>query len=203
MTTKEYVNKYKLDVSDRFSHSDFFQDLASEFICLLEYNKANDNLKGFDNAVRCIRMKFDSISNKTVGVLPEKLWNYFFATVIVKLREELCPRDMNNRRKVQEQKKAEWEKRKKMREWENEQFNDFFWGRNFYSFLFSNINNNKPIECFTVLGLSVDANELDVKSAYKKLSMLHHPDKGGKQDKFVEITDSKNKCLSWLESNKK
>jgi len=200
MTTKDYVKKYNLDISDRFNHTDFCQDLASEFICLLEANKANDNIKGFDNAVRCIRMKFDAISNKTAGVLPEKLWNYFFATVIAKLREELCPKDMERKRKLQEEKKAAWEERKKFREWENEQFNDFFWGQNFYSFLFSGLKSNKPVDCFLVLGLSEDATEVDVRSAYKKLSMLHHPDKGGKQDKFVEITECKNKCLNWLET---
>ncbi len=112
MTTKEYVTKYKLNISDKFNHSDFCQDLASELICLLEYNKANDNIKGFDNADRCIRMKFDAINNKTVGQIPEKLWNYFFATVIVKLREELCPKDMQRKREIQEQKKKEWEQRK-------------------------------------------------------------------------------------------
>lgn len=200
MTTKEYVNKYGLHLSDKFNHSEFCQDLASEFICLLEYNKANDNIKGFENAVRCIRMKFDSISNKTLGVLPEKLWNYFFATVIVKLREELCPKDMQRRREVQEQKKKEWEQRKAQREWENEHFNDLFWSRNFFGFLFAIRNNQKPVESFAILGLSEDANENDVKAAYKKLAVVHHPDKGGKQDMFVKITESKNKCLSYLQS---
>jgi hypothetical protein len=201
MTTKEYVVKYKLDLSDKFDHSNFVQDLTDEFICLLEYNKANDNLKGFDNALRCIRMKYDAISNKTLGVLPEKLWNYFFATVVVKLREQLCPKDMQKKRELQEQKKREWEQRKKFREWENEQFNDFFWNQNFYSFLFSkSAKSNKPVESFTVLGLTENASEEDVKSAYRKLSLLHHPDKGGKQDKFIEITTSKNKCLNWFSS---
>jgi hypothetical protein len=201
MTTKEYVKKYNLNLSDKFNHSDFCQDLASEFICLLEYNKANDNLKGFDNAVRCIRMKFDAVSNKTLGILPEKLWNYFFATVIVKLREELCPKDMERKREIQEQRKKEWEQRKAREAWESQQFNDFFWGRNFHSFLFSNQKISKPIRSFDVLGLPENATESDVRSAYKKLVVLHHPDKGGKQDKFIEITESKNKCLSWLESH--
>lgn len=203
MTTKEYVKKYELHLSDKFNHSNFCQDLASEFICLLEYNKANDNLKGFDNAVRCIRMKFDAISNKTLGVLPEKLWNYFFATVIVKLREELCPKDMQRKREIQDRKQKEWEQRKKQREWENEQFNDYFWGQNFYSFLFSQVQNPKPNECFEILGLSANANEVEVKSAYKKLANLHHPDKGGKQEMFVQITESKNKCLNWLSSHER
>lgn len=197
MTTKEYVKKYKLDLSDKFNHSDFCKDLASEFICLLEYNKANDNLKGFDNSVRCIRMKFDAISNKTLGIMPEKLWNYFFATVIVKLREELCPKDMQRKREVQEQKQKEWEERK---ERENNYFNNI-WEQDFFSLLFTVDKSKKPIECFEFLGLSETASETEVKSAYRKLAGLHHPDKGGKQEIFIQITESKNKCLHWLSNN--
>ena len=202
MTTKEYVLKYKLNISDRFNHSDFVEDLASDFIALLELNKANDNLKGFENALRCVRMKFDAINNKTVGELSEKLWNYFFATVVIKLREELCPKDMQRKREFQEQKRKEWEQRKAQKQWEQEQFEDYFWGRNFYSFLFSVNKNKKPIESFVVLGIDENATESDVKTAYKKLVNIHHPDKGGKQEKFIEITESKNKCLSWIDKQK-
>ena len=91
MKTKEYVNKYKLNESDKFNHSEFVSDLTIDFLTLLEVGKAQYNLKGFDNAVRAIKMKFDAINNKTVGCIHEKLWNYFFATVIVKIREELFP----------------------------------------------------------------------------------------------------------------
>lgn len=144
-------------------------------------------------------MKFDAISNKTLGVFPEKLWNYFFATVVVKLREELCPKDMQRRREVQEQRQKEWERRNAQRAWEQEEFYNYFWEQNFL-FMFSKSQSVKPVNCFKVLGLSEDANDVEVKSAYKKLAVLHHPDKGGKQEKFVEITESKNKCLHWLSS---
>lgn len=196
MTTKEYIVKYKLDKQNVFNHNLFVQDLANDFIALLEINKAEDNLKGFDNAVRCIRMKYDAISNKTVGIFPEKLWNFFFATVIAKLREELCPRDMERKRLIQEEKKKAWEERKAFEQQEYD-----FWNRNFYSFLFANVKNPKPVESFTALGLPETATEQEVKTAFKKLAHIHHPDKGGKQDVFVSITDSKNKCLNWLETN--
>jgi len=193
MTTKEYVKKYKLDISNKFDHSEFVKDLASDFIALLELNKANNNIKGFDNAVRCIKMKFDAISNKTAGVTPERLWNYFYATVIVKMREELCPRDMQRRREEQERKKNEWEERKRLRDWE-----DSFWERSFFSFLFGAQKNKKPVNSFTVLGLPETATESEIKTAYKKLAIIHHPDRGGKQESFIEITEAKNKCLDWL-----
>jgi hypothetical protein len=30
-----------------------------------------------------------------LGQFPEKLWNFFYATVVVKLREELCHREVS------------------------------------------------------------------------------------------------------------
>lgn len=197
MTTQEYVKKYSLNVSDKFNHSDFVEDLASDLIALLEINKAKDNIKGFDNALRCVRMKFDAINNKTVGEIPEKLWKYFYATVVVKLRDEICPRESERRREEQEQKKKDWEQRKAFRDRQ-----DDFWSWNFYSFLFSAKKSVKPLESFSVLGLSDGADENDVKSAYKKLALTHHPDRGGKQEAFVGITEAKNKCLAWLDNNK-
>lgn len=66
--------------------------------------------------------------------------------------------------------------------------------------LFAQEKTPKPTECFEVLGLPDTANESDVSKAFKKLAHIHHPDKGGKQDVFIKITESKNKCLNWLET---
>jgi DnaJ homolog subfamily A member 2 len=40
---------------------------------------------------------------------------------------------------------------------------------------------------YSVLELSPDASESDIKRAFRKLAMLHHPDKGGSEAKFKEI----------------
>jgi len=40
------------------------------------------------------------------------------------------------------------------------------------------------------LGLSPDANENDIKKAYRKLAMENHPDKGGDPEKFKEISNA-------------
>jgi hypothetical protein len=49
------------------------------------------------------------------------MWRYFYATVIVKVREELCPADVARRekeREEREERRAEWERRKKIKEQE-------------------------------------------------------------------------------------
>jgi len=41
---------------------------------------------------------------------------------------------------------------------------------------------------YTVLGLSKDAGEDEIRKAYKKLAVKHHPDKGGDTETFKEIS---------------
>jgi hypothetical protein len=190
MKPLEYVKKYNLDQGVNFSHNEFISDLTMDFITLLEVGNARSNIKGYNNAVNAIRMKWDGIDKKTAGQLPEKLWNYFFASVIAKLREELFPEEMQRQR----QEKEDWKKRKT--DWERMEREQDSWIFGF--FLHSLFSKQKPISSFQTLGLESDATLDDVKVSYRKLSMLHHPDKGGNRDKFIEITEAKNKCLAFL-----
>ena len=194
MKPLHYVRKYKLNLGTNFNHKEFISDLTLDFMSLLEVGKAHENIKGFENAVRAIRMKFDGIANKTAGIFPEKLWGYFFATVIAKMREDLFPDLMKARAERKEQIKREREERQRM--YDGGGFFDDWFKRAFISSIL--MGASVPTEELSVLGLTESATEDDVKSAYKALAMRHHPDKGGKQAKFVEITEAKNKCLAWI-----
>lgn len=194
MKTKEYVKKFKLNLGNKFNHSEFVNDLTVDFITLLEVGNGKGNLKGFNNAVNAIRMKYDAINNKTVGCLPEKLWNFFFATVVAKMRNDLFPEEMEKRRVEKERRKKMYEDRKN---WEEQMYGNFF--EDYFAHILANMKRSiVPSDSFAILGLTSDSSVNDVKSAYKKLSMQHHPDKGGDKNKFTQITDAKNKCLAYL-----
>ena len=51
------------------------------------------------------------------------------------------------------------------------------------------ISNNmaKHFNPYRSLMIQRDTSELDIKNAFKTLALLHHPDKGGKIEKFQEI----------------
>lgn len=195
MKTKEYVEKYELNKNDRFDHKEFTADLINEFFSLLEIGKNKDgeiNIKGYENAVKCIRMKWDAINNKTVGQLPEKLWKYFYATTIAKMREEMFPEQMQQRA----ERKKEYEDRKRAY-----RSYDDMWDSMNARFLLDAIrrmNLNAKQKAFERLGLVVTATVDDVKSAYRTLSLKHHPDRGGKQEDFISLTEAKNNCLAYF-----
>ena len=112
MKPKEFIEKYGIQGGWNPKHqTNFLQDFTSELIVMLEYNKAVDNIKGFDNALKTIRQKWDAISNKIRFGLPEGMWRYFFATVVVKLREEMCSREVQARKERAEEKRKAWEAR--------------------------------------------------------------------------------------------
>jgi DnaJ family protein A protein 2 len=43
---------------------------------------------------------------------------------------------------------------------------------------------------YEILGVSKDASEADIRKAYKKLSLKHHPDRGGDAEKFKELSEA-------------
>ena len=46
------------------------------------------------------------------------------------------------------------------------------------------------MDYYELLGVSRDASEKELKSAFKKKAMQHHPDKGGNPDKFKQINEA-------------
>jgi hypothetical protein len=204
MKPNEYIRKYNLADNKGFDHRSFFADFTSDFISLVEFQQtSNWCYSKFKNCVKEIRQKWDSISNKAPGKLTEKMWGYFFATVVVPMREKSCGKELE-----QKKKKKEWEKRKdRDREWYHFNFEGGFMGAGFFdpyrifSAIFKNLSNVQiPKESFSILSLSSDVSKDEVKDRFKKLAFQTHPDHGGNADQFRKIVEAKNQCLQYLES---
>ena len=43
---------------------------------------------------------------------------------------------------------------------------------------------------YHILGISKNANLTQIKKAYRKLALKHHPDRGGDENKFKEISEA-------------
>ena len=43
---------------------------------------------------------------------------------------------------------------------------------------------------YSTLGITKNASSSDIKTAYKKLAMQYHPDRGGNETKFKEISEA-------------
>lgn len=198
MKPLDYQKKYNLLQGANFSHNEFVADLTQDFLTLLEVGNSFKKLKGFENAVRAIRMKWDGIDKKTAGNLPDKLWNYFYASVIAKMREELFPNEMEKLRREKEESKR---RREEYRRWEWEE-QELFGGWNpfdYFSFLLGILKSQTiPTSSFEFLNLELNATQDDVKKRYRELAVVYHPDKGGNNDKFIELTEAKNKCLAYI-----
>lgn len=55
---------------------------------------------------------------------------------------------------------------------------------------------------YQILNISRNASKTEVTKAYKKLSLYHHPDKGGKEELFDLLTKAYNTIIQRLEFNK-
>ncbi|GAA5977817.1 hypothetical protein JCM21900_000287, partial [Sporobolomyces salmonicolor] len=52
------------------------------------------------------------------------------------------------------------------------------------------LKRSKMKDHYKILGVTTEATEIEIKKAYRKQSLIHHPDKGGNEDTFKEIGES-------------
>lgn len=205
MKPNEYIKKYNLKGPDpKFNHSAFVNDLTLDFLSLVEFHQqTNWSYEKFKNCVKETRQKFDSISRKVPGGLPEKIWKYFFATKVVKVRDEMFGEELERRRQNYERRKQE--RREEREYWHRaEEANrsrvrDFF--ENMFGDLWEKLTGQivvVPQDAYRALGIAPPASSDDVKKRYKELAFNVHPDRGGDPGKFRKLVEAKNRCLAYL-----
>jgi len=220
MKPKEFVSKYKMDVNEHFDHSMFVADLAIDFQSSIKYQKSvgQYTLSHFENIVKQIKQKFDSISYKSkMGIENwDKLWKFFYASVVVKARDADFGEQIRNQKQA---KQEEWQRRNA---WKgafyggtytdssfgfdnlfSRMFREFFSGA-YSDFFMGGLSGNvyKPIiptKEFAELGIPETSSVDEINTAFRKMALIHHPDKGGDSGKFQSILESKNRCIMYAE----
>lgn len=203
MKTADYLSKYGLDRNERVPQKPFLFDLTNEFLSYLETTKTaggEPTIKGYDQAIRVICQKWDAISRKMKGPgLPEGMWKYWYATFLARMRDELFPSEMQQRRAEQEFRKQMWEDRKRFRE-EMFGFRSFFGGFGFGDWLGAWLKDLAPrtssVVDLELFGLAPGATPDDIKEAYRKQVLAAHPDKGGDPEQFMKLTEARNRLLA-------
>lgn len=108
MKPKEYVTKYGLD-GPKLKHTreEFVLDLRTDFKALIElHQQAAWNFTKFNVCVKDMRLKFDSISRRSEqSQINERLWSYFYASVVGPLKDEMFP-EMKKRPKRERESRA-------------------------------------------------------------------------------------------------
>ena len=199
MKPKEYVKKFKLDESPNFNRNEFIADFSTDFITVIELlsSRGNFGYERFKHCIKEVRQKWDGISNKMGhGGLPEPLWKYFYATVVCKLRDSLFGEYLKQKHEAHLKRQKQWEEMHAWEDrWEKQEFD------NFYQFMFSGLlkalSQSYINDCFSLLKLEPTQDKEVILSSYRKLSLDFHPDKGGDKDKFIKLTEAKNKCLMY------
>lgn len=80
--------------------SALMDEMKREATEVIESFKVNDDISKFHQAVKVVRSKWDGISNKMPYGLDDKQWNYFYASVIVPLRDKMCPTYIKRKREA-------------------------------------------------------------------------------------------------------
>jgi len=57
-----------------------------------------------------------------------------------------------------------------------------------------------PYEAFLRLGFYAEATVAAVEKRFRKLSKLHHPDRGGNGEVFNELAQARQRCMAYLKS---
>lgn len=52
------------------------------------------------------------------------------------------------------------------------------------------LKKSKRVDHYKILNVSKDATEVELKKAFRKQSLVHHPDKGGNEEHFKQINES-------------
>ena len=91
MKPNEYIKKFGLDKGCPLPDS-FWKELANDFNVQINLQQGFESPQKFNAAVSKLRQKWDALGRKTGNrFMNEKAWGYFYATVVIPVKEHIFP----------------------------------------------------------------------------------------------------------------
>jgi hypothetical protein len=192
MKPKEYIKAYRLTEANlSVDWVAFKNDLLSDFGAMVEYLQESRQLN--ETRMKTLKLDFEAKVESILRQSPT------YQDSITKIYQEIRKEAIN----PLDQKlfgEARRQRAQARAERNREEFN--FYNSFFQDLLFSLLvgRQTAPVASFTVLGLDSSATSEMVQKKYRELVSIHHPDKGGKAEDFIKLTEAKNKCLAFLKA---
>lgn len=209
MKSKEYINAFKIQNGwNSQKQKAFLSELTQELVATFELFDKPDDEHIFNVSVNMIRQKWDSISKKIPFGLPDNMWSYFYATVIVPFKKESCPTFVKQQQFKEKERREKQERYERIydpfetmeKEGERKYTKRLIDG--FAAFLLSCYLDTIPNNSFEYFDLDSNASEDDVMKAFHARLLKVHPDKGGNKEDAILCIENKNKCIQYLKSKK-
>jgi hypothetical protein len=208
MKPAAYVTKYKLSETDHFSHDEFVADMKADFTVMVA-SAGSLNFTKWNNILDDFRIKWDKvfIGSKVSKEKADKLWGFFWATIIIPTRDDKFKdytKQRHDWRLKNDMEYREEQMRKKYRRMDRDNgfdrfgFGGFgFGGFSFDDFLkraLNNLGQDKVSQAMEALGMTPEypIPEDKVKAAFRAKAKTCHPDMvgAGKEEEFHKIQEA-------------
>ena len=201
MNINEYTSKYSMLFGGNFNRDEFLIDLNVDLLDMFYRNNGSVTLSKFKETIIFLKYKYDLIIKSLLIVedITDTYWNEFTSSYINPLKynhfpEEEVKDQAKYKTKEKTRKKRTYKKRdkKKSSGWED-QWKQWSSQNNNYKSTKTTTSYKSPLQ---ILGLKSGATKKEITKAYRKLSMVHHPDMStGDQVEFVKLTEAKDKAM--------
>ena len=163
----------------------------------------------FEKTIDDLKRKWDGVFNRSILKYEEheKFWKYFFATEVIPFRDSLFGDWKKAKHNYRYHNDPDFKRRydcyqmhKEYEAYEESFYQEAssnFWERMLDAFKNNFVNISEQLTLFgfkDAVGLTEDM----IQKRFRGLSQIHHPDKGGDNDTYIQIIEAKDDLLRYI-----
>lgn len=186
MTPENYKKKYFGKAVNSKTYEEIMLDFSNDFLVALHFGKGNKIKGRFKDCLTIQRRKWSSIFRFFPWC--NNFWRTFLQKTVLNKFRELFPGSDTQwiEKLIKIEPEQDYGANKGYYQYQQQR-------ENYYSFQKTNFLD--LTQDYKLLGLRTSATSDEVKRKFRILAFLNHPDKGGKHEDFIKITEAKDRIL--------